>query len=117
MEGQKTILVLDDDPMILKSIARSFQRRFNVVTVETAEEPVNYICYDHVPCDFFLSDWDLGDGYNAEIACEAAIVERVPLIVWSGDMTRPRQIITPAWVFDKTSPIMEIVRIITHALR
>lgn len=86
----KTILIAEDDKLVLKGLANYFAGAgFTVYTAQTCLETVDLI-YRHAP-DCFLLDYHLADD-TAQLAClSIRSYERTrnaPIVIYSGDDTR-----------------------------
>ncbi len=85
-EGKKkTVLAVDDETALLRVVARSLDKYFNIETAKNADEAIEKINEFRDKIGLVLTDWDMvncGDGAHVVKAAKGAGIEHV--IAWSG---------------------------------
>lgn len=89
-EGRKkTVLVCDDDIMILKTLQRVLEDEYCVVGVNSAEQAIRY-CANHVP-DIVLLDYEMPDRSGLYVVKRLRMDERFnncPIVMLTGNKER-----------------------------
>jgi len=97
------VLVVDDDPMVLKATTRQLQRRhFDVVSVGGVSEARTVLETQKI--DAVVTDRDMPEGGGA-VVCQIAVGHNVPSVVYTGN---PNGLPSRPWVLLKPATEQEL---------
>jgi DNA-binding NtrC family response regulator len=91
MQGMK-VLLIEDDPMIAKSVSRLLERGGDVEVVHCAEVASALDAVDSQDFDLIVSDWSLGPVEKSEVVLRAAMARQpqVRRVLMSGEAEAAR---------------------------
>lgn len=84
-EGERRLLIIEDDSTLARTLARSFERRDYVVRVADSHEAAAALLADHLP-DYAVVDLKLG-GSQSGLACIQMLIQanaRMKIVVLTG---------------------------------
>lgn len=94
---RKTILVCDDDVMVLKTLQKLLQEEFEVICLNGGEQAIQY-CATHVP-DMIILDYEMPDRNGVYVLKHLRMEERFnncPVIMLTGNKDRETVVATVA---------------------
>jgi CheY-like chemotaxis protein len=104
------ILVVDDEPLVRKSLARLLARSHDVVAVESAEEAIAALAAGF-EAEVVFCDLALGDGMDGRTLCNA-LRSRMRTIIMSGSAPGAKDDVAHAWLM-KPMSIAEVEAALT----
>jgi len=94
---KKRVLVVDDDPMVLKATSRQLEHTgFDVVRAEGVLNAK--LLLESQKFDAIVTDRDMPDGGGA-VVCEVAVTKEIPCVVYTGNgegVAHPWVVMKPA---------------------
>ena len=115
---QPTVLFVDDEPMLLRAVARIFRGRFELHTAEDARRGLELLsgsaCFDVLLVDFRMPRM-----YGRAFLDRARVIApEAAQVVWTGDIDAERELRSCAEIFRvllKPCPIYDLVRTVAAA--